>query len=89
MPTYIAQMEVQKLSIGFADFTCCQRNHIIVTETQKILAAKDDDEDEEKKEEIKTIPCDKPIAGRILKSLIRAKIHDLYVVFERTCRSMA
>lgn len=93
-PIYIAQMEVQKLSIGLADFTCCQRNHVIVTETQKILAKKDDDDDDDddkkKKEEDEIneesssssssnkIACDKPIAGRILKSLIRAKIYDLY-----------
>ena len=96
-PIYIAQMEVQKLSIGLADFTCCQRNHVIVTETQKILAKKDDDDDDDdkkKKEEDEIneesssssssnkIACDKPIAGRILKSLIRtSRVYLLLSLF--------
>jgi len=67
-PSYISSMEIVKLSIGMADFTCCQRNHIITTETQKILSGGN----------VKKIPCDKPIAGSILKQLIHAKINHWF-----------
>ena len=36
-PMWMSPLEVMKLSIGLADFTCCQRNHIITTETQKVM----------------------------------------------------
>ena len=32
-PMWMSPLEVMKLSIGLADFTCCQRNHVITTET--------------------------------------------------------
>jgi ankyrin repeat protein len=48
--------------------TCCQRNHVITTETQKIMSGG----------KVKKIPCDKPIAGGILEQLINAKINHLY-----------
>jgi len=63
-PMWMSPMEVMKLSIGMADFTCCQRNHVITTETQKIVSGG----------KVKKIPCDKPIAGGILEQLINAKI---------------
>ena len=66
-PSWISPMEVMKLSIGHADFTCCQRNHVITTETQKIMNGGS----------VKKIPCDKPIAGGILEQLIDAKINHL------------
>ena len=61
---WMSPLEVMKLSIGKADFTCCQRNHVITTETQKVMNGG----------EVKKIPCDKPIAGGILEQLIDAKI---------------
>jgi ankyrin repeat protein len=67
-PSWMSPMEVQKLSIGLADFTCCQRNHVITTETQKIMSGG----------KVKKISCDKPIAGGILEQLINAKINHLY-----------
>ena len=67
-PTWMSPLEILKLSIGLADFTCCQRNHVITTETQKIMSGGS----------VKKIPCDKPIAGGILKQLIDAKINHLY-----------
>jgi ankyrin repeat protein len=67
-PSWMSPLEVQKLSIGLADFTCCQRNHVITTETQKIMSGG----------QVKKIPCDKPIAGGILEQLIDAKINHLY-----------
>jgi len=67
-PTWISHLEVQKLSIGLADFTCCQRNHVITTETQKIMSGG----------KVKKISCDKPIAGGILEQLINAKINHLF-----------
>ena len=67
-PSWMSPLEVQKLSIGLADFTCCQRNHVITTETQKIMSGG----------KVKKIPCDKPIAGGILEQLINAKINHLY-----------
>ena len=59
---------VTKLSIGSADFTCCQRNHVITTETQKVMNGAS----------VNRIPCDKPIAGGILQQLIDAKINHLF-----------
>merc|ERR1711968_334933 len=67
-PMWMSPLEVMKLSIGMADFTCCQRNHIITTETQKVMNGG----------EVKRIPCDKPIAGGILEQLIDAKINYLF-----------
>jgi ankyrin repeat protein len=67
-PSWMSPLEVMKLSIGLADFTCCQRNHVITTETQKIMSGG----------KVKKIPCDKPIAGGILEQLINAKINHLY-----------
>jgi len=67
-PSWMSPMEILKLSIGLADFTCCQRNHVITTETQKIMG----------EESAKKIPCDKPIAGGILEQLINAKISHLF-----------
>jgi len=67
-PMWMSPMEVMKLSIGLADFTCCQRNHVITTETQKVMSGG----------QVKKIPCDKPIAGGILEQLINAKINHLY-----------
>ena len=69
-PSWMSPLEVQKLSVGFADFTCCQRNHIITTETQKIMSGGN----------VKKISCDKPIAGGILEQLINAKINHLFNV---------
>ena len=65
---WMSPLEVMKLSIGLADFTCCQRNHVITTETQKVMNGG----------EVKKIPCDKPIAGGILEQLIDAKINHLF-----------
>merc|ERR1711968_33752 len=67
-PMWMSPLEILKLSIGMADFTCCQRNHIITTETQKIMNGG----------VVKKIPCDKPIAGGILEQLIDAKINYLF-----------
>jgi ankyrin repeat protein len=67
-PKWMSPLETLKLSIGLADFTCCQRNHVITTETQKIM----------NKESVKKIPCDKPIAGGILEQLINVKINHLF-----------
>jgi len=67
-PMWMSPLEVMKLSIGLADFTCCQRNHVITTETQKIMSGG----------KVKKIPCDKPIAGGILEQLINAKINHLF-----------
>jgi hypothetical protein len=67
-PSWMSPLEVMKLSIGMADFTCCQRNHIITTETQKIMSGG----------KVKKISCDKPIAGGILEQLINAKINHLF-----------
>ena len=67
-PMWMSPLEVMKLSIGLADFTCCQRGHVITTETQKVLNGG----------EVKKIPCDKPIAGGILEQLIDAKINHLF-----------
>ena len=67
-PTWISPLEIQKLSIGMADFTCCQRNHVITTETQKVMNGG----------EVKKIPCDKPIAASILEQLIEAKANYLF-----------
>ena len=67
-PMWMSPMEVMKLSIGLADFTCCQRDHLITTETQKVMNGG----------EVKKIPCDKPIAGGILEQLIDAKINHLF-----------
>ena len=65
---WMSPLEVMKLSIGTADFTCCQRNHVITTETQKVMNGG----------KVKRIPCDKPIAGGILEQLIDAKINHLF-----------
>jgi hypothetical protein len=65
---WMSPLEVMKLSIGLADFTCCQRNHVITTETQMVVNGGD----------VKKIPCDKPIAGGILEQLIDAKINHLF-----------
>ena len=65
---WMSSLEVMKLSIGLADFTCCQRDHLITTETQKVMNGG----------EVKKIPCDKPIAGGILEQLIDAKINHLF-----------
>ena len=65
---WMSPMEILKLSIGLADFTCCQRDHLITTETQKVMNGG----------EVKKIPCDKPIAGGILEQLIDAKINHLF-----------
>ncbi len=67
-PMWMSPLEVMKLSIGKADFTCCQRNHVITTETQKVMNGG----------VVKRIPCDKPIAGGILEQLIDAKINYLF-----------
>ena len=67
-PMWMSPWRVLKLSIGLADFTCCQRNHVITTETQKVMNGG----------EVKKIPCDKPIAGGILEQLIDAKINHLF-----------
>ncbi|MDC3321375.1 ankyrin repeat domain-containing protein [bacterium] len=67
-PSWMSALEILKLSIGLADFTCCQRNHVITTETQKIMSGG----------KVKKIPCDKPISGGILEQLINAKINHLY-----------
>ena len=67
-PMWMSPLEVMKLSIGLADFTCCQRGHVITTETQKVMNGG----------EVKSIPCDKPIAGGILEQLIDAKINHLF-----------
>ncbi len=67
-PMWMSPLEVMKLSIGLADFTCCQRNHMITTETQKVMNGG----------EVKRIPCDKPIVGGILEQLIDAKINHLF-----------
>ena len=66
-----------QMSIGRANFSCCQRNHRIVTATQSILAGEgtdrgDDDPDSN------TIPCDKPVVRAILEPLIDAKIEFLF-----------
>merc|ERR1711871_135048 len=63
-PMWKSPLEILKLSIGCPDFTCCQRNHVITTETQKVMNGG----------VVKKIPCDKPIAGGILEKLIDAKI---------------
>jgi len=63
--------------IGGADFTCCQRNHIITTETQKVMNSKN----------VKTILCDKSIVGGILKQLIDAKVIHLFNVEGDTMRA--
>ncbi len=68
VPMWMSPLEVMKLSIGMAEFTCCQRNHIITTETQKVMNGG----------EVKRISCDKPIAGGILEQLIDAKINHLF-----------
>ena len=68
-PMWMSPLEILKLSIGLADFTCCQRNHVITTETQKVM---------NNGGEVKKIPCDKPIAGGILKQLSDAKIDHLF-----------
>lgn len=70
-PLYISSMETLKLSIGEADFTCCQRNHIITTETQKVMSGG-------KTGGVKKISCDKPIAGSILEKLIDAKVNHWF-----------
>jgi ankyrin repeat protein len=67
-PMWTSPLEILKLSIGLADFTCCQRGHVITTETQKVMNGG----------EVKKIPCDKPIAGEILEQLIDAKINHLF-----------
>ena len=67
-PMWTSPLEVMKLSIGLADFTCCQRNHVVTTETQKVMNGG----------EVKRIPCDKPIAGGILEDLIDAKVNHLF-----------
>jgi len=67
-PSWMCPLEVMKLSIGLADFTCCQRNHVVTTETQKIMSGGS----------VKKIPCDKPIAGGIFEQLIKAKINHLF-----------
>ena len=67
-PVWMSPLEILKLSIGLADFTCCQRDHLITTETQKVMNGG----------EVKKIPCDKPIAGRVLEKLIVAKINHLF-----------
>ena len=46
-PSWMSPLEVMKLSIGEADFTCSQRNHVITTETQKVMSG----------EGVKKIPC--------------------------------
>ena len=68
-PVWLSPMEVMSLSVGGAEFTCCQRNHVITTETQKVMNGGDD---------VKKIPCDKPIAAGILEQLIDAKISHLF-----------
>ena len=65
---WMSPLEILKLSIGMAEFTCCQRNHVITTETQKVMNGG----------AVKKIPCDKPIAGGILEQLIDAKINHLF-----------
>ena len=72
-PMWMSPLEILKLSIGLADFTCCQRNHVITTETQKVMNGG----------EVKKIPCDKPIAGGILEQLIDAKINHLFNALEK------
>ena len=67
-PMWTSPLEILKLSIGLADFTCCQRGHVITTETQKVMNGG----------EVKKIPCDKPIAGGILEQLIQAKVNHLF-----------
>ena len=67
-PSWMSPLEILKLSIGLADFTCCQRNHVLTTVTQKIMSDG----------KVKKIPCDKPIAGGILEQLIDAKISHLF-----------
>ena len=67
-PVWMSSSAILTLSIGLADFTCCQRNHEISTETQKIINGT----------KTKKIPCDKPIAGGILEKLIDAKIRHLF-----------
>ena len=37
-PMWTSPLEILKLSIGLADFTCCQRGHVITTETQKVMS---------------------------------------------------
>jgi hypothetical protein len=68
VPMWMSPLEIMKLSVGMADFTCCQRNHVITTETQNIMSGG----------KVKKISCDKPIAGGILEQLINAKINHLF-----------
>ena len=68
-PMWMSPLEIHKLSIGYSDFSCCQRNHVITTETQKIMMNDD---------EVKKIPCDRPIVKRVLKQLIDAKVNYLF-----------
>jgi len=68
-PMWMSPIEIHKLSIGYAEFSCCQRNHIITTETQKVMS---------KEKNTKTIPCDRPIVRRVINQLIDAKINHLF-----------
>ena len=36
-PEWISSLDCLKLAVGTSDFTCCQRNHIITTSTQKAI----------------------------------------------------
>lgn len=68
VPTWTSPFQVHLLSIGHADFTCCQRNHILTTATQKSTSKNNNNN---------KISCDKPIAKGIMKTLIRAKVKHI------------
>eukprot|EP00947_MAST-08B_sp_MAST-8B-sp1_P003867 g3867.t1 len=57
------------MSVGGANFSCCQRNHrpFNLTATQQVLLG-----------DTATIPCDKPVVASILAPLIDGKIAHLH-----------
>ena len=79
-PTWVSPSDASNMCVGQAKFTCCERNHAITTETQKVIndIFSKEDEEEEKNEVEMTIPCDKPIAGNIMQRLIEAKVSHMF-----------
>lgn len=79
VPEWISPSVIQYLSVGLADFTCCQRNHEF-PRTEKTTSA---DGTVVERVTVKKVDCDKHIVLIILRTLIRKKTTHLFDTLNR------
>ena len=81
-PEWISCLDCLNLCCGYADFSCCARNHVATTITQRIMNSETVEGESSKRETVKTtreIPCDRPVVRDIMEKMLRAKIKHLFV----------